>query len=209
MVVGGAAGLDAAAASDLASVASGIVQAADTCGAVVVDGGTDAGVMRLVGRARAAAGNRVPLLGVVVQSLGGLPGVPLEGEMAALEPHHSHFALVPGSAWGDEAPWIARLAGAVAGSERSVTVLVNGGEIAWTDVAESVRAKRPVLAVSGTGRTADALVAALADGPQDERAADLVATGLVVAVGHGPGLGGLVERRIEQALLPIDAADDG
>lgn len=208
VVVGGAAGLGDDATVDLEPVALGIVRAAETCGAVIVDGGTDAGVMRLVGRARAAAGGRVPLVGVVVRALAGLPGLRLEGSMAALEPHHSHFVLVPGSSWGEEAPWISRVAGVVAGDARSVTVLVNGGEIAWTDVSESVAAGRPVLAVAGTGRTADALVAALADGPQDERAARLVETGLVVAVGHGPGLAIVVERRIEHALMPAESADD-
>jgi SLOG in TRPM, prokaryote len=198
VVVGGAAGLDTEDAG-LDPLGAGIVRAAERCGAVIVDGGTDSGVMRLIGR---AAGGRVPLVGVVVRALAGLPDRPLEGRQAPLEPHHSHFVLVPGSSWGDEAPWISRLAGAIAGEKPSVTVLVNGGEIAWTDVAESVSAGRPVLAVAGTGRTADALVAALADGPKDDRAARLVATGLVLAVGSGAGLSDLVERRIEQFLLP-------
>jgi hypothetical protein len=191
VVVGGAAGLDAD-DPDLQALGDAIARAAERGGAVIVDGGTDSGVMRLVGR---AAGSRMPLVGVVVRALAALPDQPLE-------PHHTHFILVPGSSWGEEAPWIARVATAVAGSSPSVTVLVNGGEIAWTDVAESVAAGRSVLAVAGTGRTADALVAALADGPRDDRAARLVATGLVLAVGSGTGLSDLVERRIEQFLMP-------
>jgi hypothetical protein len=193
VVVGGAAGLDAEDA-DLDALGAGIARAAQRCGAVIVDGGTDSGVMRLVGR---AADARFPVVGVVVRAL---------AAETPLEPHHTHFVLVPGTTWGEEAPWIARVATAVAGPRPSVTVLVNGGEIAWTDVAESVAAGRPVLAVAGTGRTADALVAALADGPQDDRAARLVATGLVLAVGSGAGLSDLVERRIEQFLLPGGSA---
>ncbi len=90
------------------------------------------------------------------------PGEPLVAQAAALEPNHTHFVLVPGSSWGDEAPWLARIAGALAGPEPSVTVLVNGGDIAFVDAAESVAAGRRVLAVAGTNRAADALVAALA-----------------------------------------------
>jgi len=202
VVVGGAAGLDTEDAN-LEAVAAAIVRAAEHCGAVIVDGGTDSGVMRLVGR---AAGDRIPVVGVVVRALAALPGSTPAGETATLEPNHSRFVLVPGTSWGDEARWIAGVASAVAGPRPSVTVLVNGGEIAWTDVAESVAAGRPVLAVAGTGRTADALVAALADGPQDERAARLLATGLVLAVGQGSGLAGVVERRIEQFLMPDGTA---
>jgi hypothetical protein len=128
---------------------------------------------------------------------------------APLEPAHTHFVLVPGSAWGDEAPWIARVAGAIADGRPSVTVLVNGGEIAWTDVAESTRAKRRVLAVAGTGRTADALASAVAGTSDDARANALVATGFVETVPAGASATESVGRRIEQVLMsstgPADA----
>jgi hypothetical protein len=207
VVVGGAAGLGDAAGEVAEPVAAAVVRAAATCEAVLVDGGTDAGIMRLVGRALAAAGAPVPLVGVVVRELAALPGQPVVEPMAALEPAHTHFVLVPGSSWGEEAPWIARIAGAVAVGRRSVTVLVNGGEIAWTDVAESVEAGRPVLVVAGTGRTADELAEAAAGRPRDDRAAALVATGLVEAVGPGPSAAGTLERRIEQVLMATGAAD--
>jgi hypothetical protein len=56
VVVGGAAGLDDDGAERLESLSTGIVEAAAACGAVIVDGGTDSGIMRLVGRARAQTG---------------------------------------------------------------------------------------------------------------------------------------------------------
>ena len=127
--------------------------------------------------------------------------------MAPLDSGHTHFVLVPGSTWGEEAPWIARVAGAVAGGRPSVTVLVNGGEIAWTDVAESLRARRLVLAVAGTGRTADALAEATAGRPSDPRAARLVATGLVEAVGPGASVAAMVERKIVDILTNSGSAD--
>ncbi|HVE95936.1 MAG TPA: hypothetical protein VNA67_02995, partial [Pseudonocardiaceae bacterium] len=57
-------------------------------------------------------------------------------------------------------PWLARVATVLAGTARSVSVLINGGGIALDDVTHSVAAGRPTVVVAGTGRTADALVAA-------------------------------------------------
>jgi SLOG in TRPM, prokaryote len=207
VVVGGAAGLGRDAEHVLAPLAAAIVRAAARCGAVVVDGGTDAGIMRLVGRARSSTATDVPLVGVIVQSLAALPGDDVVEPKAAVEPGHSHLVLVPGSTWGDEAPWIARIAGAIAGDRRSVTVLVNGGEIAWTDVAESVAAGRRVLTVAGTGRTADALADAIAGETDDERAAALARSGLVESVGPGSLVADELGRRIEQVLMAT-APDD-
>ena len=119
-----------AVALECAACTDGLVAAADATGAAIVDGGTDAGVMRLLGRAHARAGANVPLVGVIVRALAALPGEPRRDDGAPPEPNHTHIVLVPGASWGDEAPWIARLAGAIAGDRPSVTVLVNGGEIA-------------------------------------------------------------------------------
>jgi SLOG in TRPM, prokaryote len=172
VVVGGAAGVDEAALTALEPCAEALVRAADGVGAAIVDGGTDAGVMRLVGVAHAAARSHAPLVGVAVEALAA----------DELEPNHTHLVLVPGSEWGDEVPWLTGVAAALAGGHPSVTVLVNGGEIALLDVAESVAAGRRVLVVSGTGRAADALAGALAGNDADPRAGELVRSGLVEAV---------------------------
>lgn len=207
VVVGGAAGLENSQAKALESLAVGIVEAAAACGAVIVDGGTDAGIMRLVGLARARTGASLPLVGVVVRALAGLPGRPLEGEMAPLEPRHTHFVLVPGATWGEEALWLSRVAGVLSVGQPSVTVLVNGGEIAWKDVAFSVRAGRRVLTVAGTGRTADALARAESGEKGDARAAELVESGFVEAVGPDPLVSAMVERRIVHILAQSGSAD--
>jgi hypothetical protein len=205
VVVGGAAGLDDSQAQSLESLAVAVVEAAAVSRAAIVDGGTDSGIMRLVGLARAKTGGSIPLVGVVVRALAGLPGVPLHGDMAPLEPRHAQFVLVPGSMWGEEARWIARVAGLVSDGRPSVTVLVNGGEIAYVDAAESVRAGRRVLTVAGTGRTADVLVEALAGHPSDPRAEELAATGLVEAVS---GLDAdAVRHRIVNILTQSKSAD--
>ena len=58
-----------------------------------------------------------------------------------------------------------------------MTVLANGGAIAWDDVTFSVAQERPVIALAGSGRTADELAAA--DTP---RARALHDSGLVSVV---------------------------
>ena len=89
---------------------------------------------------------------------------------------------MPGAEFGDEAPWIARVATELAGGWPSVSVLVNGGRIAYKDVACSLHAGRPVLAVAGSGRTADQVASAVRGGPAEERAVRLAASGLVEVV---------------------------
>ena len=70
----------------------------------------------------------------------------------------------------------------LAGDTPSATVLINGGEIAYSDVERSLAAGRSVLAVAGSGRTADDLAAALRGDPADERAVALAESDLVQAV---------------------------
>jgi hypothetical protein len=171
-----------------------LVPVAERLGLVVIDGGTDAGVMRLIGRARTRAAATFPLVGVPAAGTVRFPGKhwrarrrwPLKHPGGRrrwpLDAHHPHFVLVPGAAWGDEAPWIARVGTVLAGGWPSITVLVNGGEISYTDVACSLRVGRPVLAVAGSGRAADQLASAARGGPADEDAVRLAASGLVEVV---------------------------
>ena len=182
VVVGGAGGFDEADMDRIRALfASGIVPVMMKYGAVGVDGGTLAGVMRLFGEARAAA--EIPLVGVVAAGTVQLPGAqPPQQDAAELEPHHTHFVIVPGDQWGAESPWIADTATVLADTAPSTTVLINGGEIAYTDVERSVRAGRSVVAVAGSGRTADEFAAALAGESADERAAALIASGLIRSV---------------------------
>jgi hypothetical protein len=184
VLVGGAGGLDRAGLDRLRPLfESGLVPVVARLGAAAIDGGTWSGVMRLLGEACSGAGADVPLIGVAAAGTVTLPGgQPPQDDAAPLDPNHSHFVLVPGEEWGAEAGWIARVATELAGGEPSVTVVVNGGEIAYSDVERSLDAGRPVLTVAGSGRTADQLAAAMEGGPADERAVALVKSGLVQAV---------------------------
>lgn len=189
VLVGGAGGLDAGAIDRLRPLFErALVPVAGRFDASVVDGGTDAGVMHLIGRARSRAAATFPLIGVAAAGTVSFPGSrPERADAAPLDPHHTHFVLVPGAEWGAESPWIAQVGTELAGDLPSVTVLVNGGEIAYADVKHSLHAGRPVLAIAGSGRSADKLVSAVRGDPADERVSRLAASGLVRAVDGDPG----------------------
>lgn len=155
---------------------------AEELGASVVDGGTDVGVMQMMGQARAEIAATFPLIGVTPAAKVALPDRIPSSKVTALEPHHTHFVLVPGSNWGDESPWLARLASVLSEGFPSVTLVVNGGEITFQDVSYSVQADRPVVALDGSGRTADKLAAALRGEATDRRAKQLAASGQVQSV---------------------------
>lgn len=131
---------------------------AQSLGLVVVDGGTDAGVMQLMGQSRAAIAGTFPLVGVAPIGLVHLPDRPApQADASPLEPNHSHCFLIPGDNWGAESPWIARLATHLSGPLPSITVLINGGSITLQDAQASIRVGRRVLVIAGTGRVADEL----------------------------------------------------
>ena len=205
VVVGGAAGLGADGIERLRPVfRDALASVAQRFDAFVIDGGTDVGVMRLLGRARSELGATFPLIGVAALATVTIPGEEAgRSDAAPLEPHHSHFLLVPGDDWGDEVRWLAGAASELAGGAApSVTVLVNGGEVAYDDVAHSVAANRPTIVIAGTGRTADQLVAAVDGEAADERATALVASGLVRVAGPADDPGS-VAAALSAALSPV------
>lgn len=160
-----------------------IAPLAEQLGVAVIDGGTDAGIMQFMGQARTRICATFPLIGVAARGTVILPGVKtVNADAAMLEPNHTHFVLVPGSNWGDESPWLSQIGSYIAQDLPSVTIVVNGGEITWQDVAQSVTAKRPAIILAGSGRTADKLASALQGKVTDERAVDLVASGLLHSI---------------------------
>src|SRR4051794_11194865 len=83
--VGGAGGMGQDDLKKLTDLVTGVlVGALDTWGAVVIDGGTDSGVMRVLGRSREAAGGRFPLVGVAAEETVVLEGQ-AQGARAPLE----------------------------------------------------------------------------------------------------------------------------
>jgi SLOG in TRPM, prokaryote len=184
VLIGGADGMSRGDHERLEPLFTGVLaELASELGAAVLDGGTDTGVMRLMGRARAHTAGDFPLVGVLPSALAAHPAEPVRPGTAELEPNHTHFVLVPGDEWGEEGPWLARLGDMV--GDGSVTVLVNGGEISLRDAELCVTAGRPLVVVAGSGRTADRIAAAAAGRPPDEASARIARTGLVRPVDVG------------------------
>lgn len=132
--------------------------------AVVICGGTDMGITAEIGLRRRRNRQSFPLIGVAPQELVSWPSGPQSTKIfwwgktrSKLEPHYSHFILVPGGQFGDAIPWINDAATLLSKDHGSVTVLINGGKLARSAVTLSLETSRPVIAVSGTGRLADEL----------------------------------------------------
>jgi SLOG in TRPM, prokaryote len=180
VLVGGAGGMDD---EHLEIVRALLVEVVfpllDRRGAALIDGGTDSGVMQVIGRARVAAEHCFPLVGVAAEGTVDTGyNVPTNPDAAALEPHHTHFVLIPGCEWGDESPWLGHVAEAIADGCPMLTMVVNGGEITLDDVCASLGRLRPVLVLAGTGRVANAIADACSDGDADPRATAISASPL-------------------------------
>jgi len=139
-----------------------IAKIAEEMHALLVCGGTNMGVMSEIGQIRQKNGYTFPLVGIAPQELVTWPDGPRSTKFLwwgvkrwQLEPHYSHFILVPGSQFGDESPWIVDTATILSKDHKSVTILINGGEVSRKDIDLSLESGRPVIALSHTGRLAD------------------------------------------------------
>ena len=158
------------AAREIVRQLTGAVAAVAEAGAVIVTGGTDAGVFHLLGLALSSAPERpAAVVGVapareVAAEAGSGPGA------VALAPGHDGFVLTPGT-WGDETPVRSRLVSAVAGGRPAVMLLVGGGAATATELVEHLRQRRAVIVLDGSGRLADQVASAVRR--SRPRAADL------------------------------------
>jgi hypothetical protein len=143
-----------------------------THGIIIVDGGTNSGIMRAIGRARKKLAADFPMVGVAVQTI-------IENDPSLVEENHPYLLLTPGEDWGDEVPFLSKVGTYIAGSAPSMTLLFNGGQITWRDAAASVAENRPVLVAEGSGRAADAISQTHTGGLFDAQALQLLKTGLI------------------------------
>ncbi len=202
LLLGAADSLDAALVPRLTQFfGRGIARAALDSGAVVLDGGTQAGVMALMGQGVASRGQRTPLVGVAPAALVAPPNPPATG--TPLEPHHSHFVLVEGTQWGAETPMLFQLAEALsAGSVPALALVVGGGTTTIQEVLRAVRQRLPLLVVTGSGGLADVLAAAWPTRstlPDDPVLAEILAEGTLVFYpmsGSAQGLGQHIVRHL-------------
>ena len=162
VLVGGAGGIKWLEKFPMRKAVGIVARLAEETQSVVIDGGTQAGIMTEIGKQRKRNKFTFPLIGVVFDSL-----LMQEEPASILDANHTHFFLIPGDDWGDESGWISKIATAVASDtkaplangvanlQKSITILINGGNISRTDVEYSLLENRPTFVMRGTGRMAD------------------------------------------------------
>jgi len=161
MVAGGASKMDEYIPAELSSLfTEGIAHFAASLDALIIDGGTQAGVMALIGLGVVQLLHKPTLLGVAPSGVVTYPGKStsiISKQAMPLDPNHSHFILVETEEWGGETETMYELAQLFSQSCPSIALLANGGPIAKREVLYNVRQKRPVIIIEGSGRLADEL----------------------------------------------------
>jgi len=183
-------------------LAKGVARLAAEEGIAIIDGGTQAGVMRLIGEEHAKARGSAPLIGVCPAALVSWPGGPSGSDLVPLEPNHTHFVLTDGEHWGAETKATFALAAALGrDGVPSVAILANGGPIAYDEVLQDIRQGREIIVIRGSGRLADAIAAAVArdGGPPDNEIAAIVQEGHITLfdiTGEPAALAALIRRKL-------------
>jgi hypothetical protein len=159
MIAGGAARMDERDHHNLMRLFSdGIAYITATRNALVIDGGTQSGVMELMGQGVAKQQQRPVLLGVSPAGNVAYPGETTHktgSEKVSLDPNHSHFVLIETNEWGGETETMYELANVFSEGCPSIAILINGGAIAKNEVLYNVRQRRPIIVIEGSGRFAD------------------------------------------------------
>lgn len=173
-------------------IIKGIVLFAEERKAIIIDGGTESGIMKMIGDTRGAVGYQFPLIGVSPLGKVSYPGYKNPNEEAFLEDSHSHFVLVDGDEWGVESRMIVALTHAITGNGKkpAVGILINGGQIAMQEVylASTRRQKMPMIVLEGSGRAADEISTAFRTGKANRSLIqEILAGGDIVLVGTAEG----------------------
>jgi hypothetical protein len=164
IVIGGADSLDRALERRLAHLLrEGVTRAAASANAMMIDGGTQAGVMTLMGAAAALEGECGRLIGVAPAGKVTYPGgPPVGGDEAPLDSNHGRFVLAPADEWGGETVTMFQLADAISKGHRVAVVLIGGGRVAEEELRAALERGYPVIALAGTGGFSDRLLRSLA-----------------------------------------------
>ena len=177
----------------------GIAKAAIEAEAIIIDGGTQSGVMAMMGEGVARRDYKTQLIGVApltkisYPDKGSTNGTPLE-------PNHSHFVLVEGKEWGTETATIFNLIKVLSSQHQSevelnekntksaskndtskipvVAILAGGGMITKDEVLYTVRQNIPLIVIQGSGGFADEISSAWEKketAPDDPLMAEIIA----------------------------------
>ncbi len=182
LIIGGADSVDEKLKPRLIQLFSrGIARAAASASAVIIDGGTQSGVMEMMGQGVADRGFQASLIGVAPAGLVTYPGSEANAD-THLDPNHSHFVLVDGNVWGSELPTIFNLAKALMSKAPGVVILASGGANAGNELIHAVRQNLKVIVVEGSGGLADEVAAACKQKPtlpEDPMMAEIIADGRI------------------------------
>jgi hypothetical protein len=182
-------------------VASGIAKFAEENQIVVIDGGTESGVMKMIGDARRDGNYSFPLIGIAPVTKVDYPGHENPNKEASLENGHSHFVLVDGKEWGDESATIVNLTHAISGSgeKKTLGIVINGGKITRQDVYLATGKERnlPILVVEGSGRFADELASAHKSGQTSEKMIKAILRGDIQLISTSEGSQGIYSKLLQ------------
>ena len=184
LLAGGAAFMQQPSGAGLQALfTEGLAAAAAALDAMIIDGGTENGVMALMGQGVAQQEHKPVLLGVSPAGQVRYPGkTGGEKDSSQLDPNHSHFVLVESDEWGGETAMMYKLGQYLATGRPSVAVLVNGGEIARNEILYNVRQRRPIIVIEGSGRLADDIAGLWREKsapPSDETLAEIMKDGAI------------------------------
>jgi hypothetical protein len=177
-------------------------------GAAVVDGGTDAGVMALLGDERAREPATMPLV-IGVAPAGKVQHAAAPGaNRTALDSNHTHFVLADSDEWGGETPLLVAIAEELAGTLPIAMVLASGGTGALAEVRAALARGWAVFAIQGTGGLADEIGAVCAGHRANADLRTLIDGGDVrlVEPADPDELATLLERELRDEQGPRDVA---
>jgi len=177
LVIGGAGGLDDAMIPPLVRLFErGLLRAASAAEATILDGGTDSGVIRAVGQAKAATGLSAHLVGVAPALKVTYPSDdrPTKGT-TDLEPNHDGVILARAADYGGETPLLFEVLDVLMASQPAVAVVANGGDVTLAELILAAKRRIPIVAISGSGGKADELLSAAADESAEGPLADVAA----------------------------------
>ncbi len=164
-ITGGASGMAAEDIRRTEEIVGAIADFAVENQITIIDGGTESGVMQMMGEARRQRKGAFTLVGVSPAAKVSYPGYLNPSAEAELEDSHSAFVLVDTPEWGGESEMLVRLPKALATPQHVVCgVLINGGKIAAQDVIFAVSRELPILVLEGSGRFADEVATAFKTG---------------------------------------------
>ena len=183
LIIGGADGVEDKFKQRLIQLfGRGIARAAANANAVIIDGGTQSGVMAMMGQGVADRGSKCSLVGVAPKGLVQYPGSAVQSTVN-LDPNHSHFVLTEGNEWGSELETIFNIASELTSRvPKAVAILASGGDKSRDEVVQAVRQNLPLVVIEGSGGLADDISAAWKARPtlpEDPAMAEIISDGRI------------------------------